>query len=158
MILRIFRFISIFTILTSCSMFYNSDKFDRQVWLWNDDMTDTSNPREKMTKDLLENYLKPGIPRDSILLLLGEPYLERIENRLARGVEIPDSLSYHNLDGLSTEQRDKHNDNLNAWLDSNSQSDTLMYYPVGWSTIDPRFLIIKFKPDSTAYEFWIEQT
>jgi len=139
-------------------MFYDSDKFNRDVWLWNDDMTDTWNPRAKMTSDLLQNYLRPGIHRDSILLLLGTPYLERIENRTPRGLDAPDSLSFFNLDSLSPKEREKLVDDVNEWHRSNSQPDTLMYYPVGWSTIDPRFLIIKFKPDSTAYEFWIEQS
>jgi hypothetical protein len=46
---------------------------------------------------------------------------------------------------------------FNSWYIENSQPDTLMLYAVGWSTIDANFLAIKFKPDGTAYEFWVEQ-
>lgn len=126
--------------LIGCSMFYNSDKFERDVWLSNNDVNDIGNPRAQMIKDLLDNYLRPGIHRDSILTLLGKPYLERIENRLPTGLDVPDSLS-----------------NFNEWYAANGQPDTLMLYPVGWSTIDPNFLVIKFRPDSVAYEFWVEQ-
>ena len=147
-------------------MFYDSDKFDRDVWLSNSDMNDTKNPRSQMTRDLLDNYLKPGLHRDSILTLLGEPYLDQIENRLPKGLEIPDSLSlrdsvnYESLvdsQSLKKENQDKELKKFNEWYLRNSQQDTLMLYPVGWSTIDPNFLVIKFRPDNTAYEFWIEQ-
>ncbi len=159
-------------IATGCSMFYNSDKFDRDVWLSNNDMTDTRNPRSKMTTDLLENYLKPGLTRDSILLLLGKPYFDGIENRLPKGLKIPDSLSL-GIDSVgvaslfdSVDLQMKNNSKIkvekelkefNSWYMANSQPDTLMLYPVGWSTIDPNFLAIKFKVDGTAYEFWVEQ-
>lgn len=159
-------------IFSSCSMLYNSDKFDRNVWLSNSDVTDTWNPRSKMTRDLMENYLKPGMSRDSILSLLGKPYLERIENRLPKGLDVPDSLSLGNdsvglvalFDSVDLQKKMeskikavKELDEFNTWYRTNSQPDTLMLYPVGWSTIDPNFLVIKFKADSTVCEFWIEQ-
>jgi hypothetical protein len=120
-------------------------------------MTDTGNPRAQMIKDLLENYLRPGIHRDSILTLLGEPYLEQIENRLPKGFDVPDSLSLVDSENFKKENQDRVLDNFNQWYKDNGQLDTLMLYPVGWSTIDPNFLVIKFRPDSIAYEFWIEQ-
>jgi hypothetical protein len=110
-----------------------------------------------MTRDLLDNYLKPGIHRDSILTLLGEPYLEQIENRLPKGLDVPDSLSLVDSGNFKKENQEKALDNFNQWYKDNGQPDTLMLYPVGWSTIDPNFLVIKFRPDSIAYEFWIEQ-
>jgi hypothetical protein len=153
-------------ILHGCSNSYDSDKFNRDVWLSNSDMTDVRNPRANMTEDLLENYLRPGIHRDSIQSLLGEPYLEQIEYRLPKGLDIPDSLSLMdsvNLESLldsvdfKKENQDEELNKFNKWYRTNSQPDTLMLYPVGWSTIDPNFLVIKFSPDSIAYEFWIEQ-
>ena len=166
------RILFIAAIITGCSMFYNSDKFDRDVWLSNNDMTDTWNPRSKMTKDLLENHLKPGMTRDSILAMLGKPYFDGIENRLPKGLKIPDSLSL-GIDSVglaslfdSVDFQKKHDSKIkadkelkefNSWYRANSQPDTLMLYPVGWSTIDPKCLVIKFRPDNTAYEFWIEQ-
>jgi outer membrane protein assembly factor BamE (lipoprotein component of BamABCDE complex) len=70
------RVLFIAAIVTGCSMFYKSDKFDRDVWLSHNDMTDTSSPRAKMTKDLLQNHLKEGMTRDSILAMLGKPYFD----------------------------------------------------------------------------------
>lgn len=154
--IRTWTFVIVF-VLHSCSMFYDSDKFDRDVWLSNSDMDDTRNPRSKMTRDLLDNYLKPGIHRDSILTLLGEPYLEKIENRLPKGLDVPDSLSLVDSENFKKENQEKALNNFNQWYRDNGQPDTLMLYPVGWSTIDPNFLVIKFRPDSIAYEFWIEQ-
>lgn len=138
-------------------MFNKSDKFERDVWLSNSDMTDTGNPRAQMTKDLLENYLRPGIHRDSILTLLGEPYLEQVENRLPKGLDVPDSLSLVDSENFEKGDKDKTLDNFNQWFKENSHPDTLMLYPVGWSMIDLNFLVIKFGPDSIANEFWIEQ-
>tara|TARA_R110002020_G_scaffold350667_1_gene564039 strand:- start:875 stop:1240 length:366 start_codon:yes stop_codon:yes gene_type:complete len=120
-------------------------------------MTDTGNPRAQMTKDLLENYLRPGIHRDSILTLLGEPYLEQVENRLPKGLDVPDSLSLVDSENFEKGDKDKTLDNFNQWFKENSHPDTLMLYPVGWSMIDLNFLVIKFGPDSIANEFWIEQ-
>lgn len=154
--IRTWTFVVVF-VLYSCSFFYDSDKFDRDVWLSNSDMNDTRNPRSQMTRDLLDNYLKPGIHRDSILTLLGEPYLEQIENRLPKGLDVPDSLSLVDSGNFKKENQEKALDNFNQWYKDNGQPDTLMLYPVGWSTIDPNFLVIKFRPDSIAYEFWIEQ-
>jgi hypothetical protein len=151
----------------SCSTSDESDKFDRAVWLSNSDMTDVRNPRANMTEDLLMNYLRPGIHRDSVLILLGEPYLEEIEYRLPKGLDIPDSLSLavdsvgltSLFDSLDSKEKNQDEDlnKLNRWYQTNSQPDTLMLYSVGWSTIDPNFLVIKFGPDSIAYDFWIEQ-
>mgnify|MGYP007060710950 FL=1 len=137
--------------LDSCSSNYNSDKFDKDVWLSNNDISDQYNPRSRMTTDLMENYLRPGMQRDSILILLGRPYLEKIENRLPKGLEVPDSLSIS--ESLDTSRVEK----FNIWYKTNSQPDTIMRYPIGWSTIDPNFLIIKLGQDNTAIDFWIEQ-
>lgn len=117
-----------------------SDKFDSEVWIDNNDLTDRNNPRWYMTDDLMKNHLKTGMHRDSILLLLGQPYKEEIGNRIQTGLEIPDSIP-----------------NLSEWYRINSQPDTVMMYPIGWTIIDPLFFVVKFKPDSTAYDFVIEQ-
>lgn len=45
-----------------------------------------------MTDDLIKNHLKPGMHRDSILVLLGRPYKEEIGNRIPTGLAIPDSI------------------------------------------------------------------
>lgn len=154
--IRIWTFVIVF-VLHSCSMFYDSDKFDRDVWLSNSDMGDMGNPRAEMMRDLLDNYLKPGIHRDSILTLLGEPYQEQVAYRLPKGLHTPDSLSLVDPENFKEENQEKALDNYNQWYAAHAQPDTLMLYPVGWSTIDPNFLAIKFRPDSIAYEFWIEQ-
>src|SRR5688500_8955536 len=149
MLLRFWTMVIAVT-LGGCS--YKSDKFNREVWLANDDMTDQWNPRARMIKDLLESYLIPGLHRDSILTLLGPPYLEQVENRLPKGLEVPDSLSLVESKNLKEEDRTKALDSFNEWYRANGQPDTLILYPVGWSTIDPNFLVIKLRLDSTAYE------
>ena len=136
------------TVLNSCSSNYNSDTFKKEVWLSNNDIKDKNNPRSRMTKDLIKNYLRPGIQRDSIIILLGQPYMEKIEYRLPNGLEVPDSLS--SIDPIGIEK-------FNDWHNKFSQPDTIMRYPIGWSTIDPNFLIIKLGQDSTVIDFWTEQ-
>jgi len=155
--MRLLSVFAIFLTVCGCSLNYTSDKFDKSVWLSNNNVSDQYNPRAKMTKDLLENYLRPGISRDSIIALLGQPYKEEIEMRLPKGIEVPDSLSLSSPENFKPENRDKAQENFNEWLRKNWQPDTLMFYPVGWSTMDPNSLVIKFRPDSIAYEFWIEQ-
>ncbi len=145
------------TSLYSCSSNYKSNRFEKNSWVSNNDVSDRYNPRASMTKDLMENYLKPGMHRDSIILLLGRPYLETIENRLPKGLVVPDSLSFTDSENLKEENRDRTVKNFNDWYKTHGQPDTLMFYPVGWSTIDPNFLVIKLRPDSIAYEFWVEQ-
>lgn len=135
-------------VLDSCSSNYNSDTFDKEVWLSNNDIKYQYNPRSRMTKDLIKNYLRLGMQRDSIIILLGRPYMEKIEYRLPKGLEVPDSLS--SIDSIGIEK-------LNDWHSKFSQPDTIMRYPIGWSTIDPNFLIIKLGQDSTVTDFWTEQ-
>ena len=131
--------------------------FDRDIWLANNEMEDQNNPRAAMTEDLLSSYLTTGLTRDSIFSLLGEPYSEEITLRLKKGVVTPDSISPHKFVGQPKELQDKKLAEFNEWYQNNSQPDTLIIYPIGWSYIDPNFLVIKMNPDSIAYDFWIEQ-
>lgn len=147
--MRFIILIFVFVItLDSCTSNYNSDKFDKDVCLSNNDISDQYNPRSRMTTDLMENYLRPGIQRDSIIILLSRPYWEKIEYRLPKGLVVPDSVS--GIDSIGIEK-------FNDWQSKFSQPDTIMRYPIGWSTIDPNFLIIKMGQDSTVTDFWIEQ-
>ncbi|GMQ28847.1 hypothetical protein [Algoriphagus confluentis] len=155
--MRLFAGFALFLILFSCSGNFTPEKFEKSVWMSNNSETERHNPRSRMTQDLLENYLKPGINRDSILGLLGPPSREKIEIRIPKGIEFPDSLSLSNPENFKPENREKAQKNYNEWFLRNGQPDTLMFYPVGWSTIDPNSLVIKFSPDSISYEFWIEQ-
>ena len=134
--------------LDSCSSNYSPDTFDKDVWLSNNDIANEYNPRSGMTTDLMENYLRPGMHRDSIVTLLGRPYLEKIEYRPPKGFVVPDSLS--SIDSVGIEK-------FNDWHSKFSRPDTIMRYPIGWSTIDPNFLIIELGQDSTVTDFWIEQ-
>src|SRR5688500_3945945 len=88
--------------LVSCSNNYDSDTFDKDVWLANNDIKDQCNPRSRMTKDLITNYLRPEMQRDSIINLLGPPYFEKIEYRLPKGLDLPDSLS--SIDSIGIEK------------------------------------------------------
>ena len=132
-------------------------KFDKEIWLKSSDVNDTKNPRAHMTKDLLENRLKTGITRDSVMALLGKPYKEGIEVRLPKGMEIPDSLSFSNKENLKQKNNGGGTDRIDAFIRLNAQPDTLMLYPVGWSIIDPIFLVIKLDNKGMAADFWIEE-
>jgi hypothetical protein len=57
---------------------YSQKSFEREKWLANPKMKDVHNPRAYMTDDLLQNVLTLGCGRDSILLLLGDPYSEKV--------------------------------------------------------------------------------
>lgn len=139
---RYFILIVLLVVMTSCT---DDRKFNKGRWLRNSNVNDTWNPRAYMTDDLLKNVLKPGLTKEDILNLLGKPYKDEVDYRLPKGLQIPDSIGHHNT--LK----------LNEFYHTYSQPDTLMLYPVGWSTIDPNFLVIKFDSKGIAYDFWVEQ-
>ncbi|HQT22509.1 MAG: hypothetical protein B7X86_16220 [Sphingobacteriales bacterium 17-39-43] len=141
-------------VMASCKV---DKKFNKERWLANNHVNDTHNPRAYMTEDLLENHLKIGITRDSVFALLGKPYKDGIENRLPKGLKMPDSLSFSNKENLKPENSDRATYKINEFMRLNSQPDTLVLYPVGWSTIDPNFLVIKFDNKGVSSDFWIEQ-
>lgn len=140
-------------VLLSCS----PDKsFNRDKWLKHNTL-ETYNPRAYMIDDLLENYLKPGLEKDSILALLGKPYTDGIGPRLPKDIVIPDSLDINTLVNLKGKIRDKKFEELDEFHRLNSKLDTLMLYPVGQSVMDPNFLVIKLDGNGKASEFWVEQ-
>lgn len=142
--------------LISCN--YGLDKrFDKTSWLLNSDVNVIRNPRADMVADLLANHLKVGLKRNSVLALLGKPYQDGVENRLPKGLEIPDSLSFTNDRNLTSEEREKVIVRMNEFQRLNAKPDTLMLYPVGWSTIDPNFLAVQFDNKGRVRDFWIEQ-
>ncbi|MEJ6979682.1 hypothetical protein WG906_04425 [Pedobacter sp. P351] len=141
-------------LISSCS---HPKQFERESWLKNNDVNDTGNPRAYMTEDLLKNYLKTGLSKDSIIALLGKPYSDKIEQRLPKGMSIPDSISYTNSENIRADSNGRIMNQINEFMRLNSQPDTLMLYPVGWSTIDPNFLVVKLDDQGQAIEFWIEQ-
>ncbi len=140
----------------SCTS-YTPTAFNREIWLENNDVNDTRNPRARMTKDLLLNHLKPGITKDSILKLLGPAYEDKIVSRLAEGVELPDSLHIWKYSSEPKRVQEEKLKEYNEWMHDHSQPDTLLFYPVGWSTIDPNLLVVKFNDRGIAYKFWVEQ-
>ena len=99
-----------------------------------------------MMDDLMKNHLKKGMHRDSVLMLLGTPFKEQIEIMFAEGVKVPNS---HFLDNS------KEADTIKTWYQKNAQVDTMIFYAVGSSTIDPIILKIRMKEDSTVADFWI---
>ncbi len=132
-------------------------KFDKEIWRSNNDVNDTCNLRAHMAKDLMENHLKVGLTRNAVLDLLGEPYKDVIENRFPKGVEVPDSLSMMNDKNLTSEERNQLIVRINEFHSLHAKSDTLMLYPIGWSTIDPNFLAVQFDNKGRVRDFWIEQ-
>lgn len=139
---------------TSCT---RNKVFDKEVWLSNSNVNDTHNLRAYMIKDLMENHLKVGLTRNAVLDLLGKPYKAVIENRLPKGVEVPDSLSLKNDRNLTSEVQEKVIVRINEFQRLNAKPDTLMLYPVGWSTIDLNFLAVQFDNKGRVRDFWIEQ-
>jgi hypothetical protein len=136
----------------------HSPNFDKQVWIDNPDVVDTSNPRAWMVEDVMKNHLRPGMSRKAVLDLLGKPYKEGIENRLPKGTKFPDSISFENEENLKPENSDKATDAINKFQKLYAKPVMLVRYPVGWSTIDPNFLIIKLNEKLQVEESWVEQS
>ena len=147
-------FILIASFLAACN---HSSSFDREVWIDNPDVNDTSNPRASMVQDVMENHLVPGMSRKAVLDLLGKPYQEGIERRLPKNTILPDTVSFTNDENLKPENSDKTIDAINKFHELHSEPVTIIRYPVGWSTIDPNFLIIKLNDKGQVEEYWVEQ-
>lgn len=141
-------------VITSCT---TDQKFNQQKWLANSDVNDRNNPRADMTDDLLNNHLKVGLSKNAVLALLGKPEKDGIENRLPKGVKMPDSLALTNEENLKPEHREKVTAKINDFMRLNAKAQTLMLYPVGWSTIDPNFLVIQLDDKGLVLDFWLEQ-
>jgi hypothetical protein len=135
-------------------------KFEREKWLSNNDWENLENPRFKMTQDLLDNYLRPGLTRDSILTFLGQPHDEKIIYVAIEGATPPDSLNPDNFNQF--DDTEKINQYAN-WVKSHRQPDTIILFHVGWRNDiklkmqRPNFLVIKMNSDSIADDFWIEE-
>lgn len=141
-------------LLLSCS---NSASFDQKVWLQNPRMEDTRNPRAHMVQDVIKHHLKAGMLREEVIALLGLPYKEGVEQQLAKGVVIPDSLSAKNPENFKPENQDKFLAAYNTFRRLHSQPDTVLLYSVGWSTIDPNFLVVKLNGKGRVDSCWVEQ-
>jgi len=107
-----------------------------------------------MVQDVMQHYLKPGQSRETVLALLGPPYQEKIERQLPADKPLPDSL-----DALISTNRDPAKSaalirQINAFYQQNARPDTVMLYPVGWSTIDPNFLVIRLSGKGKVKRFW----
>lgn len=148
-------FIILACFLTACN---HSSSFDREVWVDNSDMEDTSNPRAWMVQDVMKNHLRTGMSRKAVLDLLGKPYQEGIERRLLKTIALPDSISYRNDENLKPENSDKVMDAIDNFYSLYAKPVMIIRYPVGWSTIDPNFLIIKLNGKRQVEEYWVEQS
>ena len=146
--------ILLFCLLTGCIY---SSLFNRQVWIGNSDVRDTSNPRARMVDDVIKNHLKPGLPRKAVLNLLGKPSHEAIERRLPKTTILPDSISYTNDQNLKPENSEKTMNAINEFYKLYAEPVLILRYPVGWSTIDPNFLIIKLTSKGLVEDYWVEQ-
>ena len=102
-------------------------------WAGYNDVGDIHNPRLPMVQDLLDHHLRPGMPRDSVLRLLGPPESEGLQRRLSHG-PWPESLW--------ARARHMPLDSLNRLITA-SPLDTILSYPIGWSIIDPMSLYIR---------------
>lgn len=147
-------FIFLACFLTACT---HSSTFNKAVWVANPDVGDTSNPRAWMVQDLMKNHLKAGMPKTAVLNLLGTPYQEGIERRLPKNTIIPDSISLENEENLKPEKLAKATDAINNFYKLYAKPVMIISYPVGWSTIDAKFLIIKLNGRREVEDYWVEQ-
>ena len=46
---------------------------------------------------------------------------------------------------------------VNKFTQLYAQPVMILRYPVGWSTIDPNFLIIQLNSEGVVEEYWVEQ-
>jgi hypothetical protein len=141
--------------LTGCS---HSNKFDRDIWIKNSDINDYHNPRARMVQDVMKNQLKSGMSRKSVLDLLGQPYKEGIERRLPKNTILPDSISATNPENLRPENEKRSVAGFNKFIQLYAKPIMLMRYPVGWSIIDAKFLIIRLDNKGLVEEYWVEET
>ena len=111
-------FILLACFLIGCS---HSSSFNREVWVDNPDIKNTSNPRARMVQDVMKNHLKTGMSRMTVL------------NSAKAMVAI------------------------NNFYKMYAKPVMILRYPIGWSTIDPNFLIIKLNGKRQVEEYWIEQ-
>jgi len=135
--------------------------FDKDVWLRNSDMSDTSNPRARMVADVMAHHLHVGLTRDSVLALLGPPYSENIELVLPENVTLPDSLSLQNSQTTEklydSQNAEAQREGINAFYKQHGRPQTVLRYPVGWSTIDPNFLVICLTRTGKVASYYIAQ-
>jgi hypothetical protein len=141
--------------LGSCNQ---STSFNREAWVDHPAVTDTHNPRARMVQDLISNHLKVGMTRKAVVVQLGQPYKEGIERRLPKNTILPDSISATNPENLKPENEKRSVAGLNKFIDLYAAPIMVMRYPVGWSTIDPNFLIIKLDKNGLVEDYWIEQS
>jgi len=131
--------------------------FNREVWLKNNDLTDTNNPRSKMTRDLLNNYLKKGLTKNDVIQLLGTPLSDTIGSFLPETLKLPDTLSV-NYALKKTEYEKKEIEAIrNTWYQQNYKSAPMITYSAGWDLVDPVLLEIILDENDIVIDFWLNQ-
>lgn len=148
--------IAIFTLLLLSSCTYEN-KFERDVWINNSALFE-SYPRQRMTKDLLQNILKKGMGKDEIISLLGTPEIDEIQCRIPKGIRMPDSLrsDYPKGKPKPVELIAYEVEIYNKWRQQNCKKDTFLLYRV-YVWIDPNYLVVKLNGSGKATDFWMEQ-
>jgi len=141
-----------FNSITSCQT-----KFDKEIWLKNDDFLKIKNPRANMVNDLMHNYLKAGMKKKEVVKLLGNPYRDTIGLILPKGFKPPDSLHMNTILRKKPNKREKYISFLNDWYKKNYQSTPMITYPIGWSMIDPIFLEIQLNNKNEVVDFWTKE-
>lgn len=131
----------------SCSQ---SSSFDREIWMQHPDVADHYNPRLGMVQDVIKNHLRPGMARKAVLDLLGLPYKEGFEVRLPTNIVVPDSLKHFE----TLERQAAYND----FFKSHGRSTMLMKYAIGWSIIDPMFLVVQLDRRGMVVKYWGEES
>ncbi|RYE29199.1 MAG: hypothetical protein EOP48_32790 [Sphingobacteriales bacterium] len=144
------------TLILSCTA--SNGKFNQNRWLNNPGMNDWGNPRIVMLDDLMSNHLYIGMSRDSILMLLGKPYEEKIEMSLPDDMKIPDSISFAKEKNLRPGRADTVTYLINEFSKKNSQPDTVMMYALGPSMADYWFLKIVYDNKGRVRKYYKYQS
>jgi hypothetical protein len=111
-----------------------------------------------MVQDVIKNQLKLGMSRKEVLALLGEPYREGVERRLPKNTILPDSVSSTNPERFKPENQKRAIAAINSFYRLYAKPFMIIRYPVGWSTMDPNFLIIMLNSKGLVEEYWVEQS
>ena len=150
--MRFFKifFILIFISLSSCN---GQNKFDQEIWLKNNDISIRENPRFKMVNDILENHLRKGMSKSSIIELLGKPNTDALDYYLPNNKKLPDSLE---IDYDYDKDVDKKIELISEWYKKNQKSAPMLKYHLGWTLIDTVSLEIILN-EGIVIDYWVKQ-
>jgi hypothetical protein len=133
------------------------NKFNKEIWLKENELTNYKSKRVDMTQDLIDNHLNIGMLKSEVIHLLGKPYNDSIKQYIPRNLKPPDSLNIFTIYDKEEKEREKYLELLNQWREKNYKTAPILTYYSGWSLIDPNFLTIRLDSTNKVADFWLEQ-